>query len=94
MLFAVITQPHPVRPSTMLSKRQGFWDWAQPLLEDGTLRDIHARVGRGAVAIFDVADNDELHRHLTAWSEQIPAEFEIHPLVERAAARRFLAQSD
>lgn len=93
MLFAVITQPHPAPPSTMRAKRQGFWEWAAPLLEQGTLRDIHARVGRGAVAIFDVPDNDELHRHLTAWAEQIPAEFDVYPLVERAAAREFLAQT-
>lgn len=92
MLFAVISQPKPVPPSTMREKRQGFWEWAQPLLDAGTLRDVHARVGRGAVAIFDVADNDQLHRLLTAWAEMIPADFEVLPLVERDAAKKFLAE--
>ena len=53
-------------------------------------RAFYARTGRGAVAIFDVPSNEELHRLLTEWSEMIPAEFDIYPLLDPDAAVQFL----
>ena len=94
MLFLVISQPTPAEPSTMRARRQSFWEWARPQLDDGTLRDVHARVGRGAVAMFDVDSNEDLHRRLTAWSEIVPAEFTVLPLVDRSVAERLLSTSD
>ena len=54
-------------------------------------RHIYPRVGRGAVAIFDVADNNALHRILNEWADIIPAQFETYPLVDLDSAQRVLA---
>ena len=37
-------------------------------------------LGRGAVAVFDVEDNDALHRILNEWADIIPAHFDTYPL--------------
>ena len=54
-------------------------------------RQVYARVGRGAVAILDVEDNDALHRILNEWADIIPAHFQTYPLIYAAAAKRMLA---
>jgi hypothetical protein len=51
---------------------------------------VFARVGRGAVAVLDVASNDELHKLLNEWAEIIPAHFDIYPLIEPVSAKAFL----
>jgi muconolactone delta-isomerase len=94
VLFLVISQPTPVEPSMMRHRREQFWTWARPQLADGTLRDVHARVGRGAVATFDVESNEELHRRLTQWSELVPAEFTVYPLVDRDVVRQLLGEQE
>ena len=91
MLFLVISTPRPERPSEVAATRQKFWPWIATLQGDGACRHIYARVGRGAVAVFDVPDNDALHRILGEWSELVPAQFEVYPLVEGAAAQALLA---
>ena len=53
---------------------------------------MHAKVGRGAVVLFDVPSNEVLHAHLNAWADIIPATFQVHALIEPAVARRFLEQ--
>lgn len=93
MLFLVISEPRPERPSTVTVQRRRYWDWVAPLQAAGTVRAVHAKVGRGAVVLFDVPDHEALHRHLTAWAEIVPARFDIHPLIEAAHAQSFL-QSD
>ena len=90
MLFLVISEPRPEPPNTVLAQRQAFWRWIAPLQASGEVRSVHARVGRGAVVLFDVADNEALHRRLSEWAGMIPARFDIHPLIEPAAARAFL----
>ena len=92
MLFLVISTPAPTPPSSVREKRQRYWEWVQPLRDNGTVRAIYARVGRGAVALFDVDTLETLHRRLNEWSDIIPAEFEVHPLLDVDAARAFLAQ--
>ena len=92
MLFLVISTPRPERPSEVAATRQKFWPWIAKYQSQGVCRHIYARIGRGAVAVFDVADNDTLHRILGEWSELVPAQFEIHPLVEGASAQALLAQ--
>jgi hypothetical protein len=57
----------------------------------GVCRQVYARVGRGAVAILDVEDNDALHRILNEWADIIPAHFQTYPLIDAAAAKRMLA---
>ena len=54
-------------------------------------RHIYARAGRGAVAVFDVEDNDGLHRILNEWADIVPAHFDTYPLIEGDAAQRMLA---
>jgi hypothetical protein len=90
MLFLVISDPRPERPSAATADRQRYWQWATPLLEAKRIRSIYARPGRGAVAIFDVDSTETLHRYLNEWAEIIPAHFDLYPLIEPTAARQFL----
>ena len=90
MLFLVISNPEPVRPSTVVEHRKRYWPWAQGLLDSGTAQSFYARTGRGAVAIFDVESNETLHALLNEWSEIVPAEFQIYPLISPDSIRQFL----
>jgi muconolactone delta-isomerase len=92
MLFLVISEPRPEPPTAVAAMRQRFWAWIAPLEASGEVRSVHARVGRGAVALFDVASNEALHAHLNAWADIIPARFEIHALIDPGAAQRFLTR--
>ena len=90
MLFLVISEPRPERPSSVTAARQSYWTWIQPLIDKGEVRSVHAKVGRGAVVLFDVASNEALHGHLNAWADIIPATFQVHALIDPANAQRFL----
>jgi hypothetical protein len=90
MLFLVISEPRPERPSSVTVARQSYWTWIQPLIDAGEVRSVYAKVGRGAVVLFEVPSNEVLHAHLNAWADIIPARFEVHALIEPATARRFL----
>lgn len=90
MLFLVISEPRPEPPTTVTAARQRYWPWIQRLIDAGEVRSVHAKVGRGAVVLFDVASNEALHVHLNAWADIVPARFEVHALIEPEAARRFL----
>ena len=91
MLFLVISTPRPERSSDVTAARQSFWPWIAKYQADGVCRHIYARVGRGAVTVFDVADNAVLHRILNEWADIIPAQFETYPLVDGAAVQDLLA---
>jgi hypothetical protein len=90
MLFLVISDPRPEPPSAVTAQRKRYWDWVAPLLASGEVRSIHAKVGRGAVALFDVASNERLHQRLNEWADIIPAHFEVHALIDPDAAQAFL----
>ena len=92
MLFLVISEPLPQPPSSVVAARQRYWQWVAPLRESGEVRSIYARVGRGAVALFDVPSNEQLHRRLNEWADIIPARFEVHALIDPDAAQRFLRE--
>lgn len=92
MLFAVLSEPLPTRPSEAAAQRRHYWDWARPLQKAGVLRHIWARTGRGALAIIEVDGNETLHRLLNEWAEIIPARFDVHPLIDPAQAQAFLAR--
>jgi ATP-dependent Lon protease len=49
--------------------RQSFWPWIARYEARGVCRQIYARVGRGAVAVFDVEDNNALHQILNEWAD-------------------------
>jgi muconolactone delta-isomerase len=91
MLFLVVSTPRPERPSDLVRNRQSFWPWIAGHQARGSCRHIYARVGRGAIAVFDVADNDALHRILNERADIIPAHFDTYPLIEADAAQRMLA---
>ncbi len=90
MLFLVISEPRPERPSSVTAARQSYWSWIQPLIDAGEVRSVHAKVGRGAVVLFDVPSNERLHAHLNAWADIIPATFQVHALIDPAHAIGFL----
>jgi hypothetical protein len=92
MLFLVISEPRPERPSTVTASRQQYWTWIQPLIDAGEVRSVHAKVGRGAVVLFDVPSNERLHAHLNAWADIIPATFQVHALIDPASAVNFLSR--
>ena len=94
MLFLVISKPVPTSPSKVRSNRKKLWEWAEPLMHQGVIKDrtMYAKVGRGAVALFEVESIEELHRLLSHWIELIPAEFEIHPLMAQSATAEYLSE--
>ena len=91
MLFLVVSTPRPERPSELAEKRQSFWPWIAGYEASGVCRHVYARVGRGAVAVFDVSDNSALHLILNEWADIIPAHFDTYPLLDVEAANRMLA---
>ena len=93
MLFLVISTPQPARPSTITASRKKYWTWMAPLLKSGTALSVHARVGRGAVALFDVDSTVTLHRLINEWSDIIPAHFDIYPLLDPQSAQQYLDAS-
>ena len=90
MLFLVVSTPNPEKPSEIFEQRRKYWPWAQDKLDKGLARSFHARVGRGAVVIFDVGSNEILHSILNEWSEMVPAKFEVYPLIDSDAIKSFL----
>jgi muconolactone delta-isomerase len=90
-LFLVISTPRPERPSEVAAQRLDFWPWIGRYEAAGVCKHIYARVGRGAAAVFDVESNDQLHRILNQWTDIIPAEFDVYPLVDIEATRKLLA---
>ena len=91
MLFLVVSTPRPERPSDLVGARQSFWPWIAGYQARGECWHIYARAGRGAIAVFNVEDNDALHRILNEWADIVPAHFDIYPLIEADAAQRMLA---
>jgi hypothetical protein len=92
MRFLVISSPRPERPSSMASRRKAYWRWIEPKLKSGQALFAYPKVGRGVVTAFNVRSHEELHVLLNEWAEMIPAEFEVIPLVDTAAAKQFLSR--
>ena len=92
MLFLVIAKPIPTPPSKARSNRKQLWEWAEPLMDQGIIKDrtMYAKVGRGSVVLYDVESIVELHRLLSQWLELVPAEFEIHPLMDQSETAEYL----
>ncbi len=90
MLFLVISNPAPTRPSEVREARKNFWPWVEDKLERGIARSFYPRTGRGAVGGFDVDSHETLHRLLNEWADAVPAEFSIFPLMEQDSIKAFL----
>jgi hypothetical protein len=93
MFFLVVSEPRPEPSSSVTSQRKRYWDWVAPLQAAGEVHSIHAKVGRGAVALFDVPSKERLHQPRNEWADIIPARFEVHPLIDPDAAQAFLNQN-
>jgi muconolactone delta-isomerase len=91
VLVLVISMPRPERPSDLAARRQSFWPWIAKYEASGACRHVYARVGRGAIAVFDVESNEVLHQILNEWADIIPAHFDTYPLVDLEATKRMLA---
>jgi hypothetical protein len=91
MLFLVVSTPRPERPSELAGLRQAYWPWIAKYQASGVCKHVYARVGRGAVAVFDVASNEALHLILNEWADIIPAHFDTYALVDLEATKRMLA---
>ena len=89
MLFLVISNPAPTRPSEVREARRDFWPWVDDKLTRGVARAFYPRTGRGAVAILDVESHEALHRLLNEWAAAVPAEFSIYPLLEQDSITEF-----
>lgn len=76
----------------MAQARQSFWPWIARYQASGVCRQVYPRVGRGAVAVFDVADNNALHRILNEWADIVPAHFDTYPLVDLDSTKQMLAE--
>jgi len=90
MLYLVVSTPHPAKPEDIKSVRSKWWPWAEDLKSKGKAVCYYARVGRGAIIIFDVPSNQELHEFLTQWSNIVPVTFDIYPLVDPEEAQQLL----
>jgi hypothetical protein len=55
MLLLVVSTPRAERPSELVQTRT-LWSWIAGHEAQGVRRHIYARMGRGAVAIFDVEE--------------------------------------
>ena len=90
MLFLVLSSPRPDHPSKVARNRQAFWRWIDPKLKKKKALFAYPKVGRGVAAAFDVRSHEELHALLNEWSEMIPAQFEVIPLLDAKAAQKYL----
>ena len=93
MLFLVISNPIPTRPSEVREARRNFWPWVDDKLVRGVARAFYPRTGRGAVAILNVDSHELLHRLLNEWADAVPAEFSIYPLMEQDSIKAFLNEA-
>jgi hypothetical protein len=84
MLFMVTSDPRPERPSEIRGHQTGFWDWLQPLKDNGTVKACYVKTGRGAIVVFDVKDHETLHDLINAWSDRVPAHFTVQALIDPA----------
>jgi uncharacterized protein YciI len=90
MLYLIVSTPHPTRPNDVKEERLKFRQWIDDLKSSNKLICFYPKVGRGSVVILDVSSNEELHELMNQWANIVPAEFNIHPLVEPLKAEKLL----
>lgn len=88
MLFLVISTPRAEQPSSMRSRQKAYWVWLNERMQEGTVKHLWNKTGRGAVVIADVPSNEELHKLINQWQELVPATFEVTPLVSKEHQER------
>lgn len=80
----VISTPRPDQPSKLRKVQRDWWNWMHGLEASGVAQAVYVKVGRGAIAVFEVDSNEALHTLVNQWSEFIPAEFQVLPLAAAA----------
>lgn len=80
MLYLVISTPHPSRPKDVKESRLEWRSWLKDLKSKNKVVCFYPKLGRGAIVLFDVSSNDELHKLMTQWLNIIPVSFDIYPL--------------
>ncbi len=83
MLFLVISTPRAEQPSTMRDRQKAYWIWLNERIKEGTVKHVWTKTGRGAVVIADVGSHEDLHKFVNQWTENVPATFEVTPLVSK-----------
>jgi hypothetical protein len=84
MLYMVMSNPRPERPSEIKGRQASFWDWLEKLEDAGVVKACYVKTGRGAIVVFDVDSHETLHRLINEWSDRVPAEFTTYPLIDPA----------
>ena len=90
MMFLVVTFPNPARPSEIKEARLPFFTWIEDLKKKKKVICAYPKVGRGFIAIFDVASNIELHKYMTQWMDIMPVNYDIYLLLDPAEAQNYL----
>jgi hypothetical protein len=88
MFFLVTTKPNPVKPSTMQENMAQFWEWIDPLVQDGRAKHVFTNVSRGAVIIFEVDSPEAMHKIINEWAECMPTTFEVTLLLPKKVQER------
>ena len=83
MLFLVISTPRAESPSKVRDGQKAFWIWLNERMRQGVVKHLWTKTGRGAVVIADVSSHEELHKFVNQWAENVPATFEVTPLVAK-----------
>ena len=83
MDFLVISTPAAVQPTSIRPGQKAWWEWLNPLVENGTAKHVYTKLGRGAVIIFDVDSHETLHKLINQWAECVPATFEVEALLPK-----------
>ncbi len=88
MLFLVISTPRPEPPSTIRDRQKAYWIWLNERIKAGMVKHVWTKCGRGAVVIADVPSHEDLHKFINQWAENVPAAFEVTPLVSKEHQER------
>ena len=88
MFFLVISTPAATKPSGMRGGQTQWWDWVNPLIENGTAAHVYTKLGRGAVIIFDVDGPETVHKLVNQWNELVPATFQVEALLPKEHQER------
>ena len=92
MKYIVTSNPRPERPSEIRARQALFWDWLDGQKKNGTVEAVYVKTGRGAIIVVNVDSHEILHRFITEWSDTVPAEFTVIPLVDDPSHQEQIAR--
>ena len=81
MKFMVMSNPLAPRPA--VAGKTPFWTWVEGQKANGTVEAVYVRVSRGTILVVNVDSHETLHRFISEWSNNVLAQFEVIPLIER-----------